>query len=129
MKKIIKKVFFRLTIFSLILFTIQFLFNTEIVSASGVDALSFTKKVSKSYTKKFCNAIAFGLSKESAMEFSMKENKQVFENRKEMKNIDKDFLAEETSISVVEECGYLINLSGEEGINEFKNYYLSMDSK
>jgi len=85
------------------------------------------KKVSKSYTKKFCNAIGFGLSKESAMKFSMEENRQVFKKKKEINNINKELLAEEIAISVIEQCGYPLNLFGENGINEFKNYYLSQD--
>ena len=87
------------------------------------------KKISKSYTKKFCNSIAFGLSKESAMIFSLKENKQVFSKRKGINNIDKEKLAEEISLSVVEECGYPLNLSGEKSIEEFKNYYLAKDAE
>ena len=85
------------------------------------------KKVSKSYTKKFCNSIGFGLSKESAMNFSLKENNQVFNKKKEFNNINKDLLAQDIAISVVEKCGYPINLSGEKGILEFKLYYLSKD--
>ncbi len=129
MGKILKKVFYRIFLFSLIFFTTKFIFKIETVYASEFDSSSFIKKVSKSYTKKFCNSIAFGLSKESAMNFSIAENNQVFEKRKEMKNINKELLAEEISISVVEECGYPISLSGQKGINEFKNYYLEKDSK
>ena len=101
--------------------------NTAIAMETNSDI--FIKKVSKGYTKKFCNAIAFGLSKESAMSFSLEENKKVFIKRKEMKNINKELLAEEIAISVVEECGYPINLSGEKDIQEFKNYYLTKDSE
>ena len=85
------------------------------------------KKISQSYTKKFCNAIGFGLSKESAMNFSIEENKQAFKKKKEINKINKELLAEEIAVSVVERCGYPINLSGEKGINEFKIYYLSKD--
>ena len=87
------------------------------------------QKVSKSYTKKFCNAIGFGLSKESAMNFSFEENKQVFKNKKEINNVNKELLAESIAISVVEQCGYPINLSGQKGILEFKSYYLSKDQE
>ena len=100
-------------------------FHTEVLYASEIDQSNLIKKVSKDYTKKFCNSIGFGLSKESAMIFSIKENKQVFRKMKEINNINKDLLAKEIAISVVEKCGYPINLNGEEGILEFKNYYLS----
>ncbi|WP_225866551.1 hypothetical protein [Prochlorococcus sp. MIT 0801] len=104
-------------------------FHTEVLSAAEIDPSVFIKKVSKSYTKKFCNAIGFGLSKESAMNFSLEENKQVFKKKKEINNINKELLAEEIAISVVEKCGYPINLLGEKGITEFKNYYLSKDQE
>tara|TARA_Y100001968_G_scaffold154841_1_gene141431 strand:+ start:81 stop:416 length:336 start_codon:yes stop_codon:yes gene_type:complete len=105
------------------------MFQPNVLYASEIENSTFIKKVSKSYTKKFCNAIGFGLSKESAMNFSIEENKQVFKKRKEMNNIDKELLAEEIALSVIEQCGYPINLSGEKGILEFKNYYLSKDQE
>ncbi len=103
------------------------IFNTDSLYASESDAQKLRAKVSRSYTNKFCNAIGFGLSKESAMDFSIAENKQVFKKRKGIYSIDKELLAEEIAISVIEECGYPINLSGEKGIMEFKNYYLTKD--
>ncbi len=63
------------------------------------------------------------------MNFSIKENDQVFNKRKGFKNINKDLLSEQIAIAVVEKCGYPINLTGEKGIKEFKNYYLSKDQE
>ena len=63
------------------------------------------------------------------MNFSFEENKQVFKKRKEINNINKELLAEQIAISVIETCGYPINLSGEEGILEFKSYYLTKDKE
>ena len=127
MRRKLKKVV--LDIFSFIsLISLTFLvFHTEVAFASEIDPSIFREKVSKAYTKKFCNAIGFGLSKESAMEFSIEENNQVFKKRKQFDKIDKELLAEEIASSVVEKCGYPINLSGERGILEFKNYYLSKE--
>ena len=119
---------FILGIFSFIL-CIIFIFQPNVLYASEIENSAFIKKVSKSYTKKFCNAIGFGLSKESAMNFSIEENKQVFKKQKEMNNLNKDLLAEEIAISVVEKCGYPINLSGEKGILDFKDYYLSKEKE
>ncbi|MBW3042441.1 hypothetical protein [Prochlorococcus marinus] len=124
-----KKLIFRL--FAVILI----LTSPFIGSHSGMtlsienDSSSYIQRISKSYTKKYCNAIAFGLSKESAMNFSLEENNKVFEKKKYMKLINKDVLAEEIAISVVEKCGYPINLIGQKGIQEFKSYYLSKDRK
>lgn len=117
----------RLFRFTFIVSLIFLSFNSQVLSASEIDPSVFIKKVSKSYTNKFCNAIGFGLSKESAMNFSLEENRQVFKKKREFNTINKELLAEEVAISVVEECGYPINLSGEKGILEFKNYYLIKD--
>ena len=92
------------------------------------DDYKLIKKISKSYSNKFCNAIGFGLAKESAMDFSLEENKQVFKKKKGINQINKELLAEEIAILVIEKCGYPINLSGEKGILEFRNYYLSKDT-
>ena len=118
-----------LQIFSIILILSINTIGTNAVMESDLDTnnLNFIKKVSKAYTNKFCNSVAFGLSKESAMNFSIGENNKVYSKKKEMKSINKEFLAEEIATSVVEECGYKIDLSGEKGIQEFKIYYLSKD--
>jgi len=128
MKKKLNTIISRLFIFTFIVFSTLMSFNTEVLSASESDPSVFMKKVSKSYTNKFCNAIGFGLSKESAMNFSLEENKQVFKNKKEINTINKELLAEEIAMSVIDKCGYPINLSGEKGVLEFKNYYLSKDT-
>ncbi len=104
-----------------------FIFSAEKLHASESADSALLKKVSLSYTKKFCNAIGFGLSKESAMNFSIKENNQVFNKRKGFNNINKDLLSEKIAVGVIEKCGYPINQTGEKGIQEFKNYYLSKD--
>ena len=125
----LKKVFLRLFTLIFTVCSMLILLQTESLSAAeGIDN-KLINKVSQSYTKKFCNAIGFGLSKESAMDFSLAENKQVFNKKKGFNDINKELLAEEIAISVIEKCGYPINLSGEKGILEFKNYYLSKDSK
>jgi hypothetical protein len=129
MKDKFKKTTLRLFLFIFLISSTLISIQTEEVYASeSVDSI-LIKRVSQSYTKKFCNSIGFGLSKESAMNFSLKENNQVFNKRKGFNNIKKELLAEEIAIAVVEKCGYPIELSGEKGILEFKNYYLSKDQK
>ena len=125
MKEKIKKAFFRM--FSLIFFISLtfFSFPKKDLYASEINNSVLIQKVSKDYTKRFCNAVGFGLSKESAMDFSFEENKQVFKKRKEFNSINKELLAEVLATSVVEKCGYPIKLSGDKGVQEFKNYYLS----
>ena len=124
-----KQITIRLFAFILIIFSIIIFSHTEELYALESNNSILIKKVSQSYTKKFCNAIGFGLSKESAMNFSIKENKEVFKKRKEINNINKELLAEEIASSVFEKCGYPINLFGEKDIRDFKNYYLSKDNQ
>ncbi len=129
MKTWFKKINLRLFAFFILIFSTLFIFHTdELYALESVDS-TLIKKVSRSYTKKFCNSIGFGLSKESSMNFSLKENNQVFNKRKNFENINKEALAEEIAIEVIETCGYPIKLSGEKGIMEFKNYYLSKDKE
>ena len=122
-----KKITSMLFAFILFIYSTLAIVHTEELYASESNDSVLLKKVSQSYTKKFCNSIGFGLSKESAMNFSLKENNQVFNKRKGMDSINKELLAEEIAIAVVEKCGYPINLSGEKGVLEFKSYYLSKD--
>ena len=125
MKEKLNKVILGLFTCIFTLISTMIIFQTEVLYASENHDSDFIKKVSKSYTKKCCNAIGFGLSKESAMNFSIEENKQVFKKRKEMNNINKELLADEIALSVVDSCGYQLNISGEKDIQEFSNSYLS----
>tara|TARA_B100000214_G_scaffold132551_1_gene94283 strand:- start:15 stop:419 length:405 start_codon:yes stop_codon:yes gene_type:complete len=124
-----KKVISRLFTFVFFISSTLIVFHAEKLYALDSTESTLTKKIAKSYTKKFCNAVGFGLSKESAMNFSIKENNQEFNKRKGFNNINKDLLSETIAISVIEKCGYPINLEGEPGIQEFKNYYLSKDKE
>ncbi len=83
-----------------------------------------TQKVSKDFSKKFCNGIGFGLSQESAFTFALKENEQAFIKKKGIKNINQDDLATMIATNIIEGCGGPINLSGQDGIKEFKSYYI-----
>tara|TARA_B100000945_G_C20121831_1_gene475208 strand:+ start:106 stop:492 length:387 start_codon:yes stop_codon:yes gene_type:complete len=127
MKNNFRKITLSLFALVFLICTTLIIFHPEESYASESEDPILIKKVSQSYTKKFCNSIGFGLSKENAMNFSLNENNQAFNKRKNFKNINKELLAEEVAIAVVEKCGYPINLSGERGILEFKSYYLSKD--
>ncbi len=87
------------------------------------------EKISKDYTKKFCNSIGFGLSKESAMKFSFIENKEIFKSRKGFKSINKELLAQKIANLVIDGCGYQLDLYGDKDIEEFSEYYLSFDKE
>tara|TARA_B100000579_G_scaffold307874_1_gene257594 strand:- start:109 stop:513 length:405 start_codon:yes stop_codon:yes gene_type:complete len=129
MKEKFKKIIQFLFVINFFICSTHIVFHTEKLYASENVESVLINKVSKSYTNKFCNSIGFGLSKESAMNFSLKENNQVFKKRKDYNDINKELLSEKIAIAVVEKCGYPINLSGEKGILEFKSYYLSKDKE
>ncbi len=124
MKKFIGSIFL-----FIILTTNIFFIQTDRASALEPKEASLIEKISKDYTKKFCNSIGFGLSKESAMNFSLSENKEIFKNRKGIKNIDKELLAHEIAYSVIDGCGYQLDLYGDKDIEEFANEYLSLEQK
>ena len=123
-----KNIFTNLLI--IIILTVNLLtFDTNIVSASEQIKSNLIDKISKDYTKKFCNSIGFGLSKESAMKFSYSENKQIFKKRKGFEDIDKEILANKIAFSVIDNCGYQLDLYGDKDIEEFANFYLITDKK
>ncbi len=59
--------------------------------------------------------------------FSNKENNQIFKRKKGVESINKDLIANNIAISVIEDCGYIVDLKGEEGISKFRNDYLLMN--
>ena len=125
---IIKKYFF---IFFSLLFSLFFLFGflyVESVQAAVKEDNQLIEKVSKDYTKKFCNSIAFGLSKDSAMKFSYKENNLIFKKKKDFDSLNKSEVANKIATSVIESCGYIVNLRGDDGIENFKNDYIAMSN-
>ncbi len=86
-------------------------FNSSL-SASSVDQNdNLMNKIAKDFSKKFCNGVGFGLSQESAMNFAIKENLETFKNKKGIENINKRILAEKISNSVLDKCGYSLDLT------------------
>ena len=128
MKKKIKKLIVSFFLFVILTGNI-FLIQTDLAYSLEKKDSNLIEKISKDYTKKFCNSIGFGLSRESAMNFSFSENKEIFKNRKGIKNIDKELLAKKIASSVIDGCGYQLNLYGEKDIEEFANYYLSIEKE
>ena len=124
MKVFLRFAFFQISSFLIFILIIFNPINTDIAASKDLASNDLINKISRDYTRKFCNSIGFGLSKESAMNFALKENKQTFVNKKGINNIEINELSDEVSISVIESCGYPIGLSGQEGVIAFKEYYL-----
>ena len=96
-------------------------FNLDLDALTIKQNDDLIERIAKDFSKKFCNGVGFGLSQESAMNFAMKENMAIFKNKKGLENINSKSIAEKVSVSVVDKCGYLLNLSGDEWSGELKN--------
>jgi len=84
----IKRVF---TIFTL---TLLLLFNSPVYSLdnSSKTLEKYTKKISKKFTRPFCNTTKFGISYEGALAFAIGETNKEFKNNKLNKLIDYSLL-------------------------------------
>ena len=126
-RKILKKIKIKIFKFLGYIFLI-FCFNFNIlpVVASEQQYDQLLKKISIDYTKKFCNGIGFGLAKESAMKFALKENNSLFKNKKGIENLNEELIATRIANSVADGCGYKIGLIDDDGIKQFENDYTEM---
>ena len=88
-------------------------------------------RISNNFSKKFCNAIQNGLSKDEAMISAIikTENIVSFTYNPQKKWIEKEDLANQISIKVINECGWSFGLSGKEGIDYFRSYFLEIYDK
>ena len=88
-------------------------------------------KISNNFSKKYCNAIQNGLSKDEAMTSAIvkTENIITFSYNPQKKWIEKEDLANQISIKVINNCGWNFGLIGKDGIDYFKNYFLEIYEK
>ena len=88
-------------------------------------------RISKNFSKKFCNAIQNGLSKDEAMISAIVKTENIvsFSYNPQKKWIEKEDLANQISIKVINDCGWSFGLIGKEGIDYFKAYFLEIYDK
>ena len=88
-------------------------------------------RISNNFSKKFCNSIQNGFSKDEAMTSAIikTENIVSFSYNPQKKWIEKEDLADQISIKVINDCGWSFGLIGKEGINYFKSYFLEIYDK
>ena len=88
-------------------------------------------RISNNFTKKYCKAIQNGFSKDEAMTSAIikTENIVSFSYNPQKKWIEKEDLANQISIKVVNNCGRSFGLIGKEGIDYFKKYFLEIYEK
>ena len=116
------------------------LFPQQVIAEKTIDAdriSALEEKVANSYSSKFCNAIGIGISKEGSTRLTISENKESkfnpalwFELARSGKNnldrIDENNVLDISAEKVIRDCGSAIGLYGQEGIDSFKNYFISI---
>ena len=129
------KIFFQFFryIFGLIFVGIVF-FNPLLANASHTSDPTVSllqNRITNNFSNKYCKAIQNGYSKDEAMTSAIikTENIVSFTYNPQKKWIEKDDLANQISIKVVNDCGRSFGLIGKEGVNYFKKYFLEIYEK
>ena len=117
-----------------VVFIAIFLLNPGITFASHTSDPTVSllqTRISNNFSKKFCNSIQNGLSKDEAMTSAIikTENILSFSYNPQKKWIEKEDLANQISIKVINDCGWSFGLIGKEGIDYFKSYFLEIYDK
>ena len=88
-------------------------------------------RISNNFSRKYCSAIQNGFSKDEAMKSAIIKTENIisFSYNPQKKWIEKDDLANQISLKVVNDCGRSFGLVGKEGINYFKSYFLEIYEK
>ena len=88
-------------------------------------------RISNNFSRKYCKAIQNGYSKDEAMKSAIVKTENIisFSYNPQKKWIEKDDLANQISLQVVNDCGWSFGLIGKEGVNYFKSYFLEIYEK
>ena len=88
-------------------------------------------RISNNFSRKYCKAIQNGLSKDEAMKSAIVKTENIisFSYNPQKKWIEKDDLANQISLQVVNDCGWSFGLFGNEGVDYFKSYFLEVYEK
>ena len=114
--------------------SVSFLLNpikTQAFNSSDPSVNLLQNRISKSFSSRYCSAIQNGLSKDEAMTSAIikTENIVSFSYNPQKRFIEKDDLANQISLQVVDDCGFSFGLVGKEGVNYFKSYFLEIYEK
>ena len=106
--------------------SIVFAFDTSDPSVSLLQ-----NRISNNFSRKYCKAIQNGFSKDEAMKSAIVKTENIisFSYNPQKKWIEKDDLANQISLQVVNECGWSFGLIGKEGVDYFKSYFLEIYKK
>jgi len=113
---------------------VNYLLSPQIVLAfdkSDPSVSLLQNRISNNFSRKYCNAIQNGFSKDEAMKSAIVKTENIisFSYNPQKKWIEKDDLANQISLQVVNDCGWSFGLIGKEGVNYFKSYFLEIYEK
>ena len=88
-------------------------------------------RISNNFSRKYCNSIQNGFSKDEAMKSAIVKTENIlsFSYNPQKKWIEKDDLANQISLQVVNDCGWSFGLIGKAGVDYFKSYFLEIYEK
>ena len=87
-------------------------------------------RISNNFSRKYCKAIQNGFSKDEAMKSAIVKTENILSfSQSSKKWIEKDDLANQISLKVVNDCGWSFGLIGKEGVSYFKSYFLEIYEK
>ena len=103
----------------------------EALNTSDPSVSLLQNRISNNFSKKYCNAIQNGFSKDEAMKSALIKTENIisFSYNPQKKWIEKDDLANQISLQVVNNCGWSFGLIGNEGVDYFKSYFLEVYEK
>ena len=115
-------------------FFINYLLNPPIGLAFDTSDPSVSllqNRISNNFSKKYCKAIQTGFSKDEAMKSAIVKTENIisFSYNPQKKWIEKDDLANQISLQVVNDCGWSFGLTGKAGVDYFKSYFLEIYDK
>ena len=117
-----------------VFFLVIHLFNPPIGLAFDTSDPSVSllqNRISNNFSKKYCKDIQNGFSKDEAMKSAIVKTENIisFSYNPQKKWIEKDDLANQISLQVVNDCGWSFGLMGKEGVDYFKSYFLEIYEK
>ena len=118
---------------SLFLFVVYLLSPTAgfALNTSDPSVSLLQNRISNNFSRKYCKAIQNGFSKDEAMKSAIVKTENIlsFSYNPQKKWIEKDDLANQISLKVVNDCGWSFGLIGKEGVSYFKSYFLEIYEK
>ena len=113
---------------------INFIFNPTIgltFDTSDPSVSLLQNRISNNFSRKYCKAIQNGFSKDEAMKSAIVKTENIisFSYNPQKKWIEKDDLASQISLQVVNDCGRTFGLLGKEELIILKSYFLEIYEK